>query len=49
MDMSNAYIQAVTEHLPKAEIVFDVRSNIRKKGFEHPFFWAAFILVGEAQ
>jgi CHAT domain-containing protein len=24
------------------------RSQVRKAGFEHPFFWGAFILVGEA-
>ena len=25
------------------------RSEIRSKGYEHPFFWAAFILVGSGQ
>jgi CHAT domain-containing protein len=24
------------------------RADVRKAGFEHPFFWGAFILVGEA-
>jgi CHAT domain-containing protein len=26
----------------------DARAHIRREGFEHPFFWASFILVGEA-
>jgi len=26
----------------------NARAHIRKEGFEHPFFWASFILVGEA-
>lgn len=25
----------------------NARSHIRKEGFEHPFFWASFIMVGE--
>jgi CHAT domain-containing protein len=27
----------------------DARAQVRKAGFEHPFFWAAFVLVGEAR
>jgi CHAT domain-containing protein len=25
----------------------NARAHIREEGFEHPFFWASFILVGE--
>jgi CHAT domain-containing protein len=31
----------------KLESLQLARGEIRKQGFEHPFFWAAFILVGE--
>ena len=31
----------------KLESLKLARDEIRKQGFEHPFFWAAFILVGE--
>jgi tetratricopeptide (TPR) repeat protein len=31
----------------KLESLKLAREEIRKQGFEHPFFWAAFILVGE--
>jgi CHAT domain-containing protein len=26
----------------------EARAAVRKAGFEHPFFWGAFVLVGEA-
>lgn len=31
----------------KSEALASARDEIRKKGFDHPFFWAGFILVGE--
>jgi CHAT domain-containing protein len=33
----------------KLESLKLAREEIRKQGFEHPFFWSAFILVGETQ
>ena len=33
----------------KLESLKLARDEIRKKGFEHPFFWAPFILVGEVR
>ena len=30
----------------KAEALSSARSAIREAGYDHPFFWAAFILVG---
>ncbi len=33
---------------PKVEALDLARQNIRKSGYDHPFFWASFILVGEA-
>jgi CHAT domain-containing protein len=31
----------------KLEVLKTAREEIRKGGFDHPFFWASFILVGE--
>jgi CHAT domain-containing protein len=31
----------------KSEALASARTEIRGKGFDHPFFWAGFILVGE--
>jgi CHAT domain-containing protein len=31
----------------KLESLKLARDDIRKEGFDHPFFWAPFILVGE--
>jgi CHAT domain-containing protein len=31
----------------KLESLKLARDEIRKQGFDHPFFWSAFILVGE--
>jgi CHAT domain-containing protein len=31
----------------KREALKAARSMVRKAGFEHPFFWSAFVLVGE--
>lgn len=32
----------------KQESLGLARDEIRKAGYDHPFFWSAFILVGEA-
>ncbi len=40
------------QHLRKGKTRLDAirlaRDEIRKAGYDHPFFWASFILVGEA-
>ncbi len=33
----------------KLESWTTARAHVRKSGFDHPFFWAAFVLVGDAQ
>ena len=32
----------------KLEALKEAREHIRSQGYDHPFFWASFILVGEA-
>jgi CHAT domain-containing protein len=34
---------------PKLEALQLARNEIRKSGYDHPFFWAPFILVGEVR
>lgn len=34
---------------PRLEAWTEARAQVRKAGFEHPFFWASFVLVGEAR
>ncbi len=46
-------IQRFFEHLkqgrPKAEALRLARLDIREAGYDHPFFWAAFVLAGEVR
>lgn len=37
----------VHEGKGKLEALRLARADVRKAGYEHPFFWAPFILVGE--
>ncbi|MEW6347674.1 MAG: CHAT domain-containing protein [Thermodesulfobacteriota bacterium] len=52
-DASVEMMASFFEHLKsgsgKLEAWRSAREDIRKKGYDHPFFWAPFILVGEAQ
>jgi CHAT domain-containing protein len=34
---------------PRLEAWTEARAQVRKAGFEHPFYWASFVLVGEAR
>ena len=42
------FFRNLKEGKSKSESLMLARNEVRKKGFDHPFFWAAFILVGEA-
>jgi len=46
-------VGSLFKHLNEGRNKFEAlelaRKEIRKRGYDHPFFWAAFILVGEAQ
>jgi hypothetical protein len=41
------FFQNLKQGKGKLQAWTDARRSIRKAGFEHPFFWAAFVLVGE--
>jgi tetratricopeptide (TPR) repeat protein len=43
-----SFFQHMKEGKSKSEALALARDEIRKRGFDHPFFWAPFILVGEA-
>ena len=42
-----SFLQHMKEGKTKLEALLLARDEIRKQGFDHPFFWAGFILVGE--
>lgn len=43
----SSFFQHMKERKSKSEALALAREEIRKSGFDHPFFWAGFILVGE--
>ena len=45
--LTESFFQHRKSGKSKLESLKLARDEIRKQGFEHPFFWAAFILVGE--
>jgi CHAT domain-containing protein len=47
--LMDEFFKRVREGKPKLEAWTEARRQLRKAGFEHPFFWASFVLVGEAQ
>ena len=48
VNLVKSFFRNMKEGKSKSEALASARAEIRKKGFDHPFFWAAFILVGEA-
>jgi CHAT domain-containing protein len=47
--MVEHFFKRLKEGKGKMEAFQLARDDIRKRGYDHPFFWAPFILVGEAQ
>jgi CHAT domain-containing protein len=43
------FFRHIKEGKTKLEALKSAREHVRQQGFDHPFFWAPFILVGEAQ
>jgi len=41
------FFRSLHEGKPKLEALRSARDEIRKEGYDHPFFWAPFIIVGE--
>ncbi len=45
--LMHEFFKGLRQGLGKNQSWIRSRSELRKQGFEHPFFWASFILVGE--
>jgi len=45
--LSNSFFQSLKQANAPQQALRSARQSIRKKGYEHPFYWAAFILVGD--
>ncbi|MGA8832124.1 MAG: CHAT domain-containing protein, partial [Desulfomonilaceae bacterium] len=42
-----SFFKNLNDHKTKSEALKLARDDVRKAGYDHPFFWAPFILVGE--
>ena len=49
MDLVSGFFKHLREGKNKLEALKLARDEIRKAGYDHPFFWAPFVLVGEAK
>lgn len=47
--LADHFFKKVSEGKTKREALKLAKDQIRKDGYDHPFFWAPFILLGEAQ
>jgi len=48
VNLVTSFFRHMKEGKGKAQSLAESRSELRSRGFDHPFFWAGFILVGEA-
>jgi len=49
VNMMDSFFRNLHEGKSKLEAWTEARNSVRQAGFEHPFFWAAFVLVGESK
>ena len=47
VDLVKSFFRNLKEGKGKSGALASARTELRSKGFDHPFFWAGFILVGE--
>ncbi len=47
VELVEGFFRHLKEGRPKLEALTAARADIRRAGYDHPFFWAAFVLVGE--
>jgi tetratricopeptide (TPR) repeat protein/CHAT domain-containing protein len=47
VQLAEVFLRGIAEGKSKLEALQMARKEVRKQGFDHPFFWASFILVGE--
>ncbi len=48
-EMAEEFFTCIHKGKNRLEALQEARKKIRSQGFQHPFFWAPFILVGEVQ
>lgn len=49
VDLVQAFFRYLAQGQGKVEALKLARADLRNNGYDHPFFWAPFILVGESQ
>ena len=49
VDLVKNFFKYVESGKGKLEALRLARADVRHNGYDHPFFWAPFILFGEAQ
>ncbi len=47
--LMESFFQNLKSGMGKLDALKDARDRVRREGYRHPFFWAPFILVGEAK
>ena len=47
VNLVKGFFRGMKEGKNKSESLASARAELRNRGFDHPFFWAPFILVGE--
>jgi CHAT domain-containing protein/Tfp pilus assembly protein PilF len=47
--LMESFFKNLKQGKPKLEALSEAKSELRSAGFEHPFFWSAFVLVGETK
>jgi CHAT domain-containing protein len=48
VNLVKGFFRGLKDGKSKSEALASAKDEIRRKGFDHPFFWAGFILVGES-
>ncbi len=48
VDLTSAFFQQIKDGKSKLSALQVARDRVRNAGFDHPFFWAGFVLVGES-
>jgi CHAT domain-containing protein len=45
--LANQFFEKLKAGKDKLTALHEARAELRRQGYEHPFYWAAFILIGE--
>lgn len=47
VDLVESFFRGLRQGKTRIDALVEARTQLREKGYEHPFYWAPFILVGE--